>query len=41
MARHFGYSQGNIANLGKIARGEKEQYTRGRLKNYIITHTKL
>ena len=41
LARYFGYSQGNISNLGKIARGEKEQYTSGKLKDYIITHKKL
>ena len=41
LARYFGYTRGNITNLGAICRGEKPQYTKGRLKDFIITHERL
>ena len=39
--KYFGYSRGNETVLGQYCRGELPQQTKGKLKDYIITHERL
>ena len=41
LGKYFGYSRGNETVLGKYCRGELPQPTKGKLKDYIITHERL
>ena len=41
MIRYFNYSEGNITHICKVCAGEYPQFTRGKLKDYIILYERL